>query len=70
MPGKFTSYTIRILAHGGQTALEMNLICADDHDVSVGGPDHEPPLRDGNLGWRPPRRYASADERQGRLALA
>ena len=35
MPGKFTSYTIRILAHGGQTALEMNLICADDHDVTL-----------------------------------
>jgi hypothetical protein len=35
VPGKFTSYTIRILAQGGQTALEMNLICADDHDVAL-----------------------------------
>ncbi|MGZ3273628.1 MAG: hypothetical protein ACXU82_00010 [Caulobacteraceae bacterium] len=35
MPGKFTSYTIRILGQGGDIVCAMSLICADDHDVQL-----------------------------------
>jgi hypothetical protein len=32
---RYTSYTIRILAPGGRTGSEMNLICTSDHDVKL-----------------------------------
>jgi hypothetical protein len=33
--GRFTSYTIRILAAGGRVDRAMNLICASDQDVGL-----------------------------------
>jgi len=35
MPGKFSTYTIRILGQGGGVDSVMELICANDHDVNL-----------------------------------
>ena len=35
MPGKFISYTIRLLTSGGRVDSAMSLICANDRDVTL-----------------------------------
>jgi hypothetical protein len=35
VPGKFTNYTIRLLTPGGRIDSAMNLICANDRDVTL-----------------------------------
>jgi len=35
VPGKYTTYTIRILTPGGGVASAIDLICASDRDVKL-----------------------------------